>query len=389
LLSSSEQNPPAAAASLACFQRQKSGLSAPAGNAANRNQMKKNRLIPLILLLLLLGIAAFSLVIEHSKSPTAPAPAASTQDATPTALAPAVNTSTTAAPTEPPVISNLPPSTTTVKAVAAPEIVQETPAPTLPATKPAPKIVEMPATAPTAPTNFYSGEMAAQHAVTNQNYYFRTRAGYQHTSFGGNNDTYWLSLKFYAHGDQWRQNVGKNAWLVPDITAEASHQDVPKNQSGDNTGTAEGLHVEATLFWPWFNWAMKNCCANNPSCPLSGPVALAFGPTANGGFDQLFNAGSVPTAFYHSGARLTLNRDAYLEYTVGGAQNLPGTRQQLAVELPLYQSRNGEVHYVVRGLWDHVGGSHPDLLQGAFFVEMPFDFLTTPSKWSSLIPFTK
>ena len=74
---------------------------------------------------------------------------------------------------------------------------------------------------------------------------------------------------------------------------------------------------------------------------------------------------------------------------MGGAQNLPGTRQQLAVELPLYQSRNGEVRYVVRGLWDHVGGSHPDLLQGAFFVEMPFDFLTTPSKWSSLIPFTK
>lgn len=306
---------------------------------------------------------------------------------------PAANSSTptaTAAPTATSVISTPPPATTTVKAEAAPEKIQETPAPTLPAATPAPKIVEMPATAPKPPAKFYTSDMAASPTATNQNYYFRFRAGYQHTSFGANNnDTFFLSAKFYAHGDQWRQNVGKNAWLVPDITAEVSHQDLPNDQSGKNTGTTDGLQVGANFFWPWFNWAMNSCSHNNTYCPFSGPLAVALGPTVNGGFDQLFNSNYAPATFFHGGARLTLNRDAFIEYTVGGAQDLPGTRQQLAAELPLYQSRDGQVRYVVRGLWDHVGGDHPDLLQGTLLVEMPFDLLVTPSKWHDLVPFTK
>jgi len=338
------------------------------------NLMKESRIIPLIALLLLIGIMAFSLVYR----PSAPKPTPTVTAATPAA-----------APTTPPVISNAPPAATT-KAEAAPEKIQETPAPTLPAAAPATTIIEMPATAPQPPAKFYTGDMAAPPAATNQNYYFRFRAGYQHSSFGANNnDTFFLSAKFYAHGDDWRQDAGKNAWLVPDLTAEISHQDVPKDQSGQNTGTTDGLRVGADFFWPWFNWAMNSCSRHNSYCPFSGPHSLALGPTVNGGFDQLFNAGSAPAAFYHGGARLTLDRDAYLEYTVGGAQDLPGTRQQLAAELPLYRSRDGRVRYVVRGLWDHVGGNHPDLLQGALLVEMPFDLLVKPSQWGDLIPFTK
>jgi hypothetical protein len=355
--------------------------------------MKESRIIPIIALLLLIGIMAFSLVFDHSTQAPPAAPAASAPDASativkPATAAPVAVTNSATAPTEPPIISNTPPAVTTVKAAATPEKIQEAPAPTKPETK----IVEMPATVPQAPTNFYSGEMAAQHAVatTNQNYFFRFRAGYQHTSFGGNNnDTYWLSLKFYAYGDQWRQEVGKNAWLVPDSTAEISHQDLPKNRGGNSSATTDALQVEANFFWPWFNWDINNRSSKNNYCPFSGPLALALGPTANAGFNQVFNSNYAPTGFGHAGARLTLNRDAFIEYTVGGDASLGGTRQQLATELPIYQSRDGQVRYVVRGLWDHVGGSHPDLLQGAFFVEMPFGFLVTPSKWSDLIPFTK
>ena len=356
-------------------------------NPLTQNLMKnESRIVPLIALLLLFGILVFGFVFNRSTpatAPATPAPDASTAVAKPE----------TTAPTETPTISNTPPAITTVKATTAPEKIQEAPAPTKPAAKPETKIVEMSTTVPQAPTNFYSGDMAATHAATtittNQNYFFRFRAGYQHTSFGGNNDTYWLSLKFYAFGNQWRQDVGKNAWLVPDSSAEISHQDLPKNQSGNNSGTTDGLQVAANFFWPWGNWTVKNASATKAFCPFSGPLAIAIGPTANVGFDQLFNSGSSPETFGHGGARLTLNRDAYIEYTVGEAQNLPGTRQQLATELPIYQSRDGQVRYVVRGLWDHVGGSHPDLLQGVFLVEMPFDFLITPSKWSGLIPFTK
>jgi len=351
--------------------------------------MKESRIIPLIALLLLIGIMAFSLVYR----PSAPTPTPSA-----TAAAPAAGSSTpaaAAAPAAPPVISNLPPAATTTKAGVAPEKIQETPAPTLPASRPATKIVEMPATSPTPPKNFYPGGIpfcggCDNDTATNQNYYFRFRAGYQHSSFGAdNNDTFWLSAKFTAHGDQWRRDAGKNAWLVPDISAEISHQDVPKDQTGKNTGTTDGLRAGADFFWPWFNWAMNSRSHSNNYCPFSGPLAVALGPTANGGFDQLFNAGSAPSAFYHGGARLTLDRDAFLEYTVGGAQDLPGTRQQLAAELPLYQSRDGRVRYIVRGLWDHVGGNHPDLLQGALLVEMPFDLLVKPSQWGDLVPFVK
>jgi hypothetical protein len=343
--------------------------------------MKKSRIIPLVALLLLVGIMASSLIVRRS------APPATTAAAAPAASSP---TPAAAEPAAPPAISNAPPAATTTKAGAAPEKIQETPAPTLPAAAPAPEIVEMPATTPQPPAKFYAADMAAPHAATNQNYYFRFRAGYQHSSFGANNnDTFFLGAKFYAHGDQWRQDAGKNAWLVPDITAEISHQDLPKNQSGRSTGTTDGLQAGANFFWPWFNWAMNRCSHSNNYCPFSGPLAVALGPTANGGFDQLFNAGSEPSAFYHGGARLTLDRDAFIEYTVGGERDLPGTRQQLAAELPLYQSRDGQVRYVVRGLWDHVGGNHPGLLQGALLVEMPFDFLVKPSKWGDLVPFTK
>ena len=68
------------------------------------NLMKESRSIPLIALLLLIGIMAFSLVYR----PSAPTPTPTVTAATPAA-----------APTTPPVISNAPPAATTKAASGA------------------------------------------------------------------------------------------------------------------------------------------------------------------------------------------------------------------------------------------------------------------------------
>ena len=335
--------------------------------------MKKSRLVPLIALLLLFAIVAFSLITGDSTPPKSVVVQPTVADTNP---APAV-----AAP-ETPAVTPVAAAAPAAKPVA-PEKVPDAPAPTKPEAKPTPapkpvtKVVEMPATTPQPPANFYPTDIA-----TNKFYSLRFRAGYQHANHGNNNSTAWLSAKASVNADQWRQQAGKNGWLVPDADAEFSHQDLAK-KSGSDTG--EGVQLLASLFWPWKHWTIQSG-RTNAACPFSGPVALALGPTVNGGFDQVFD-GTSPQLFSHGGARLTINRDGYLEYTFGGAENLGGVRQQLAGELPIFQSHNGEIRYLVRGLWDHTTGNHPDLVQGAFLVEMPLDFIATPSKWRDLIPF--
>jgi hypothetical protein len=345
--------------------------------------MKNSRIVPLIALLLLFTIVAFSFITRNSAPPKS------------VVIQPTV-TETTAAP-----VTAAPPATPAATPAAAPapvakpvapEKVPDAPAPTKPEVKPTPapqpapttvtKVVEMPTTTPPPPANFYPSDIA-----TNKFYSLHFRAGYQHANHGNNNSTAWLSAKGSVNADQWRQQAGKNGWLVPDADAEFSHQDLAKKSGGAQSDTDEGVQLQASLFWPWKHWTVANT-HTNAACPFSGPVALALGPTLNGGFDQLFD-GTSPQLFSHGGARLTINRDGYLEYTFGGAENLPGVRQQLAAELPIFQSRNGEIRYLVRGLWDHTTGNQPDLVQGALLVEMPLDIFTSRDKWRDLNPFKK
>jgi hypothetical protein len=350
------------------------------------NPMKKSGVIAIIILLLLFTIVAFSFITKSSAPPKSVViqPTATETNTAPVAAAQPETPAATPVPA---------PAPAPVAKPVAPEKVPDAPAPTKPETKPAPtpqpvpttvtKIVEMPAATPPPPANFYPSDIA-----TNKFYSLRFRAGYQHANHGNNNSTAWLSAKGSVNSDQWRQRAGKNGWLVPDADAEISHQDLAKKSSASGNGdTGEGVQAQASLFWPWKHWTVANS-HTNAACPFSGPAALALGPTVNGGFDQLFD-GSSPQLFSHGGARLTINGDGYLEYTFGGAENLPGVRQQLVGELPIFQSRNGEIRYLVRGLWDHTTGSHPDLLQGAFLVEMPLDIFTSRDKWRDLLPFKK
>ena len=368
--------------------------------------MKKNKLtVPVSMTATLALIIAGTLSCGKNQSPSedaTPPPQPSTDGSNaPASDASAAATNSVAAdPTNPaPVvvaetITN-PPASVTPAPTPAPT---PEPAPTLPIAPAPVKVVEMPATVPAAPTNFYAedwtknkkccAELATSQMAASQDYYFRLRAGYQHVNHGDNNDTWFASVKFYARPDDLRERAGKNAWLIPDAEAEFYHGYLPKPDNSAQPGSAEGMAFRANLFWPWMHWTAPELCHRNAICPFSRSLTLALGPTANVGFDQIFDGDRARLARY-GGARLTFNRDSFIEYTLGGTDGLSGDRQQLVLELPISQSRDGEVRYVLRGLWNRGNHSQPDELEGGVFLEMPFSIFATPSKWSDLIPFVK
>jgi hypothetical protein len=257
-------------------------------------------------------------------------------------------------------------------------------------------VVEMPTTFPAAPTNFYSADFTKSSCCTadshgtpgSTNYFFRLRAGYQHINHGDNNDTVTAGLKFYAYGDGLRERAGKNGWLIPDADAEISSQYLPKADSNRNPGSDAGLRLRANFTWPWIHWTTAMLARTNSVCPFSRPLTFGLGPTVNVGFDHLYNESDYQFANY-AGVRLTFNRSGFIEYTGGSTHGLDGTRQQVVTEIPFYESRDGEVRYYLRGLWNRGDHSKPDVLEGGLFLEMPFSTLTHPCKWGDLVPFMK
>jgi hypothetical protein len=279
-------------------------------------------------------------------------------------------------------ITNPPPAEATTK-------VGETNAATVTSTNTT--VVEMPTTIPAAPTNFYSADFTKNSCCTSPgstNFLFRLRAGYEHINHGDNNDTYSLGVKFYAYGDGLREQAGNNGWLIPDADAEISSQYLPKTDQNPHPGSDAGLRFRADFTWPWFHWTTLMFARTNSVCPFCQPLTLGLGPTVNVGFDHLYNETAFRFAHY-AGARLTFNRAGFIEYTAGGTEGLGGTRQQIVAEIPFYESRDGEVRYYLRGLWNHGSHSKPDVLEGGLFLEMPFSTLYTPCKWGDLVPFAK
>ena len=324
------------------------------------------------------------------------APAAPTNSAAAPAPVVVDNTTVTNVPpaTE---ITNPPPAETTLK---APEPVT-TPETNVPGHN---TVVEMPTNPPAAPTNFYapsfvsaqggaksSGPVLTPIGQTSEgctNFFFRFRAGYEHVYHGDNNDSYWLSAKFYAFGDGLRQQAPGNAWLIPDADAEVSSGYVAKPDGDRHPGAGQGLQFRAAFTWPWIHWTELMFTRTNSICPFCRPLALGLGPTVNLGFDHLYDETDYRFARY-AGVRLTFNRTGYVEYTVGETEGLDSTRQQVVAEIPFYESRDGEVRYYLRGLWNHGLSSKPDILEGGLFVEMPFSTLVQPDKWGDLVPFAQ
>jgi hypothetical protein len=251
----------------------------------------------------------------------------------------------------------------------------------------------MPTTIPAAPPNFYAGGISNNACCLtpiggegSTNFFLSFRVGYEHIYHGDNNDTYTLGAKFYAYGDGLRESAGKNAWLVPDADAEISSEYLPKTDANRHAGSDNGLRFRADFTWPWFNWTTDMFANSNSLCPFCKPLAFGLGPTVNVGFDHLYNETEFRFARY-AGVRLTFNRDGFIEYTAGGTDGLAGTRQQVVAEIPFYESRDGEVKYYLRGLWNRGASNKPDVLEGGLFLEMPLSTLVSPGKWGDLVPF--
>ncbi|MGA2245584.1 MAG: hypothetical protein ABSH48_11335 [Verrucomicrobiota bacterium] len=285
-------------------------------------------------------------------------------------------------------ITNLPPAETTLKA----------PEPKAPAETNIPghlAVVEMPATPPAAPPKFYPVTVNSNALCVapvgdegGANYRLTLRAGYEHINHGDNNDSYYLSAKFYAWGDGLREAAGKNGWLVPDMDAEIASEAIAKPDQNRPPGSDDGLRFRADFTWPWLRWTARLTDHTNSFCPFGRPMEFRLGPTVNLGFDHLYDETEFRLARY-AGVRLTFNRSGFIEYTAGGTDGLDGTRQQILAELPFYESHDGEVRYYLRGLWNHGANNRPDVLEAGLFVEMPFSLLVSPEKWNDLVPFSE
>ena len=323
--------------------------------------------------------------LVSAPAPTNPDAAAANTNAAVTATNPAPVAEAPAA------ITNLPiAATTPVPPPATPE-----PAPTVaPAAPPHTTVVEMPATVPVAPTHFYSGDFAqktncctlAKCEKEDEADYFSLliRGGYQHANHGDNNDTYYVSARVAVDGDELREHASKSAWLMPDAYAEISHQYLPKPDDSKQPGSGEGIQFRADFYWPWTHWTSQMFARTNAVCPLSRPLALGFGPTANLGFDQLFDGSPARLARY-AGVRANVGH-GFIEYVVGGTDGLSGIRNQVLTELPFYASRKNGVRYYFRGLWNTGYNSSHDELEAGLFVELPIETLVRPTHWGSLIP---
>lgn len=327
---------------------------------------------------------------DTSAPPTSEPPATNAPSAATNAPAPATNsvvvTNVPAVTNTPTEVTNTPTAEITNK---APEVITATdtnlPGHTV--------VVEMPATIPAAPTNFYPTEVTSNASLTpiggqvNTNFFLRFRVGYEHIYHGDNANTYTLGAKLYAYGDGLRQSAGKNAWLIPDADLDLSSQYLPKPDNSPNSGSGNGLRLRADFMWPWLRWSTKSG-REDSLCPFAKPLAFSVGPTVNLGFDHLYDEDQFRFANY-AGVRFTFNRSGFIEYTVGRTEGLDSTRQQIVAEIPFYESRDGEVHYTLRGLWNHGSNSKPDDFEVGFFLEMPFATIVTPSKWNDLVPFAK
>jgi hypothetical protein len=285
-----------------------------------------------------------------------------------------------------PEITNAPPAETTLKA-PEPNEVAETKIPGHLA------VVEMATNPPAAPEQFYpvsTGTPAARLAPVDpygdpKYYGLNLRAGYEHMNHGDNNDSFYLSAKLYVWGDGWREAAGKNGWLIPDLDAEMASEPVAKPDQNPHPGSDDGLLFRADFTWPWLRWTALAAAKTNSVCPFYQPMEFRFGPTVNIGFDHLYDEADYRLARY-AGVRLTCNRDGFIEYTVGGTDGLDGTRQQILAEIPFYESRDNEVRFYLRGLWNHGASNRPDILAAGVFVEMPLSLFVTPAKWNDLVP---
>ncbi len=289
-------------------------------------------------------------------------------------------------------ITNAPAAATTAPTTpATPDLAPTAPAASKKNLQAGTKTVEMHSTVPAAPKNFYSEDFSTNHSSlldSRSDYYFSARAGYAHASYGNDRDSWYAGIKFYANPTQLRERVGRPGWIiVPEVSAEFSHQVLARPDKATNPGAGDGVQLRTELYWPWVNWTTKVLARENCACAFAKPLHFTFGPVFVTGFDKTFEGSGFRFARY-GGARLAVNRYAFVEYTFGKTDGFTHARQEFLGELPFYISRNEQVRYVLRGEWIRSERNRDDYFQIGAFVEMPLGLLFRPREWHSLIPFT-
>jgi hypothetical protein len=222
-----------------------------------------------------------------------------------------------------------------------------------------------------------------------QELFYRVRAGFERVKFGGTKNTWLLGTKFYYRPQSWRDELKGStnffvSLLVPDTFGWIDHSAIELVPDSGKPTVAEGVHAGAGFFWPWLNWRSK---ATNS---FSSELQFSLGPTINGGAEDT-TGGSDPDLnwFRYGGVRLAASPDAFVELTIGRNGDLPGVREQVLGELPIYRKSRSDFRYVLRGLWNTSSSQNKNIFEAAILVEFPFEALEHPSSFRDLIPFIK
>ena len=222
--------------------------------------------------------------------------------------------------------------------------------------------------------------------------FYRMRLGYDRTQFGRPGNTWHMGAQFNVRPQAWygQSPSTLETILIPDITAEIGHTGLATTTGSKRTDTSgDGVITDLNLFWPWLNWAAVDDDASRTNSPPH--KKFSFGPTAYGAFQELTSIDNAhPEWVRYGGLRFMFKHDAYVDYTFGRTDGLPGYRHQVTAEFPIYQKEGSDMRYVVRGFWNtDYSSSHDDVYGISVLAEFPFDALVHPSKFRDLVPFLK
>lgn len=221
--------------------------------------------------------------------------------------------------------------------------------------------------------------------------FFHLRIGYDRTQFGPGGSTWFVGAQFNVRPQAWYGD-SPDIWaryLVPDATAEIGHGGMTATARNGTPLSGDGVRVDLDLYWPWLNWSVFNTAPDGNRAPFLDKFSI--GPVVYGALQEVTSLENAqPDWVRYGGIRFMYRHLAYVDYMVGKTDSLPGVRQQVTADFPIYQKPGSDLRYVVHALWNSSLSSHqPDDFGIALQVEIPLDALVNPRRLRDLLPFLK
>jgi len=219
--------------------------------------------------------------------------------------------------------------------------------------------------------------------------FYRIRLGYDRTQYGRGSDAWHVGAQFNVRPAAWPgESSSKLAtFLVPDTTVDIAHTGLATTINKAPT-TGDGVQADLNLYWPWLNWGLDSASGEPGADNAPAKYKLSLGPTTDLAYQELTSTDSARAEWIrYAGTRIMLNHDAFVEYTIGRTDGLPGWRQQSTAEFPIYQKTGSDLRYVIRGSWNSAYDSSKDLYGISVLIEIPLDTFNHPSKFLDLVPF--